>query len=121
MDGRGTQCRSCPRTAGRIPIRTRAATELEPRDFDLSAHAGEHRSLIGCYSGHRRQSEKRRADRAAVVLLPSNHACNQSVLPAAVAKAALSVRAPRAISAHTQSSACERIRTPNTPWQVSHG
>jgi len=65
LDGRGTQCRSCPRTAGRIPIRTRAATELEPRDFDLSAHAGEHRSLIGCYSGHRRQSEKRRADRAA--------------------------------------------------------
>jgi len=45
-------------TAGRVPIRTHAATELEPRGFDLSAHAGEHQSLISCYGGNRRQAEK---------------------------------------------------------------
>jgi len=61
LDGRGTQCRSCPMTAGKVPIRTHAVTELEPRDFDLSAHAGEHQSLFGCYGGHRRQGENRRS------------------------------------------------------------
>ena len=101
-------------TAGRVPIRTHAATELEPRGFDLSAHAGEHQSLISCYAGTGDRRKNAGADRAAVVLLPSNHACNQSVLPAAVAKGCI-VRARTARDQCAHAVQCvKQMRTPDT-------
>jgi hypothetical protein len=99
------QRRSCPTTAGRVRIDTHAAIEQEPHDFDLSAHAGEHQTLLGCYGGDR-QREKT-PGQTAPLWCSCHQPCLQPIRSSGSSGKGRIVRARPARSVRARSPACQ--------------